>query len=48
MTNAPRLTIDFCGTAATVDRDPFTIGRDADLVLDDDNRQLHRQYLRLT
>lgn len=40
--------IDFCGVATGVDRDPFTLGRDADLVLDDDNRHLHRQFLRLT
>ena len=28
--------IDFCGETAPLDRQPFTIGRDADLVLDDE------------
>jgi hypothetical protein len=37
--------IDFCGETAPIDRQPFTIGRDADLVLDDDNRHLHRHFL---
>lgn len=46
MTIAP--TIDFCGVLTTVDRDPFTIGRDADLVLEEDNRHLHRQFLQLS
>ena len=41
-------TIDFCGVETPVDREPFTIGRDADLVLEDDNRHLHRQFLQLT
>src|SRR6187549_3069476 len=36
--------IDFCGVTASITRQPFTIGRDADLVLDD-NRHLHRQFL---
>ena len=36
--------IDFCGETASITRQPFTIGRDADLVLDD-NRHLHRQFL---
>jgi len=40
--------IYFCGVVTVVDRTPFTIGRDADLVLDDDNRHLHRQFLQLT
>ena len=39
------LQIDFCGETALVDHQPFTIGRDADLVLDDANRHLHRQFL---
>jgi hypothetical protein len=46
MTSTP--TIDFCGVLTPVDRDPYTIGRDADLVLEDDNRHLHRQFLQLT
>jgi hypothetical protein len=45
MTNTP--TIDFCGDVTRVDRQPFTIGRDADLVLEDGNRHLHRQFLQL-
>ena len=36
--------IDFCGETTSITRQPFTIGRDADLVLDD-NRHLHRQFL---
>lgn len=40
--------IDFCGERTTVDREPFTIGRDADLVIEDDNRFLHRQFLSLS
>lgn len=35
----------FCGETTLVDRQPFTVGRDADFVLDDDNRHLHRQFL---
>ena len=40
--------IEFCGIAITVDHVPFTIGRDADLVIEDDNRHLHRQFLSLS
>ena len=40
--------IDFCGETAPIDRQPFTIGRDADFVLDDGNRHLHRQFLSVT
>lgn len=39
-------TIEFCGEFTAVDHDPFTIGRDADLVIDD-NRFLHRRFLGL-
>lgn len=39
--------IEFCGALTAVDHDPFTIGRDADLVIEDDNRFLHRQFLSL-
>lgn len=46
MTSTP--TIDYCGVITPVDRDPYTIGRDADLVLEDDNRHLHRQFLQLS
>lgn len=45
-TSHPR--IEFCGVTTAVDHDAFTIGRDADLVLDDDNRHLHRRFLQLT
>lgn len=40
--------IDFCGETAPIARQPFTIGRDADFVLDDDNRHLHRHFLSIT
>ena len=40
--------IDFCGETAPIDRQPFTIGRDADFVLDEGNRHLHRQFLSVT
>jgi hypothetical protein len=39
------LHIDFCGEITLVEHQPFTIGRDADLVLDDGNRHLHRRFL---
>ncbi len=38
-------TIEFCGEYTTVERSPFTVGRDADYVLGDDNRCLHRTFL---
>jgi hypothetical protein len=31
-----------------IDREPFTIGRDADVVIEPDNRFLHRQFLSIT
>jgi hypothetical protein len=37
--------IDFCGETAPIAHQPFTIGRDADFVLDDGNRHLHRHFL---
>jgi hypothetical protein len=40
--------IEFCGEVTRVDRDPFTIGRDADVVIEDDNRFLHRRFLSLS
>ncbi|MDW3215458.1 MAG: hypothetical protein R8G01_15760 [Ilumatobacteraceae bacterium] len=40
--------IHFCGEVAVVGHEPFTIGRDADFVIDDDNRFLHRQFLGLS
>jgi hypothetical protein len=42
------LEIEFCGDRIAIDRSPFTIGRDADLALDDTNRHLHRQFLQLS
>ena len=45
---AQRPDIEFCGSVVQVDREPFTIGRDADLVVDDDNRFLHRRFLSLS
>lgn len=44
---APPLLVEFCGEVVAVDRDPFTIGRDADYVIDEDNRFLHRQFVSL-
>ena len=40
--------VEFCGELRPVEREPFTIGRDADLVIDDGNRFLHRQFLSLS
>lgn len=39
--------IEYCGQTYVVERDPFTIGRIADLVIDD-CRSLHRRFLRLS
>ena len=47
-TGAAHPTIEFCGEERTVDHQPFTVGRDADLVIEDDNRFLHRQFLSLS
>jgi len=38
----------FCGESIPVEHEPFTIGRDADFVVEDDNRYLHRQFLSLS
>lgn len=40
--------IEFCGETIAVAHQPFTVGRDADLVVDDTNRFLHRRFLSLT
>lgn len=40
--------LEYCGEVVEVDRSPFTIGRDADYVIDDDNRFLHRHFIGLT
>lgn len=40
--------IEFCGEVVAVAREPFTIGRDADFVIEDDNKFLHRQFLSLS
>jgi hypothetical protein len=40
------LSLDYCGEAIDIDRLPFTIGRDADFVIDD-NPYLHRRFLEL-
>lgn len=43
------LTIDFCGEIYRPDPEvPFVIGREADLVVDDENPFLHRQFLQVT
>ncbi len=39
------LLLEFCGEVVAIDRTPFGIGRDADYVIDDDNRFLHRQFV---
>jgi hypothetical protein len=39
--------VEFCGDVLAVET-PFTIGRDAHLVLDVDNRYLHRHFLSLS
>ncbi len=41
------LLLDFCGEVVAIDHSPFTIGRVADYVIDDDNRFLHRQFVRV-
>ncbi len=41
-----RLGIDFCGEAVAIDHVPFTIGRSADFVIDE-NPYLHRHFLQL-
>lgn len=43
-----RPVLEFCGEIAVVDREPFTIGRDADLVIEEDNRFMHRHFLTLS
>lgn len=42
------LLLEFCGEVVAVDHSPFTVGRDADYVIDDDNRFLHRQFVSLS
>ena len=39
--------VEFCGELRSVES-PFSIGRDAHLVLDEDNRYLHRHFLSLS
>ena len=44
----PELSVDFCGELFPVDpARPFLIGREADLVIDEDNPFLHRAFLRI-
>lgn len=40
-------TIEFCGEITHVDHEPLTVGRDADVAIDADNRFLHRRFLTL-
>ena len=47
VSEASPLLVEFCGEVVAVDHTPFTIGRDADYVIDDDNRFLHRHFVRL-
>ena len=45
---ASKPVIEFCGETAVVAHQPYTIGRDADLVIEADNRFLHRRFLSLS
>ena len=45
VTTTPTPEIEFCDELLAIDRLPFTIGRDADLVLEAENRHLHRRFL---
>ena len=45
VTTAPTPEIEFCDELLAIDRLPFTVGRDADLVLEAENRHLHRRFL---
>lgn len=46
---AAELTVEYCGQEFPLSGDrPFTIGRDADLVVDDENAYLHRRLAELT
>lgn len=47
-TSGPTPEIHFCGEVVPIDHEPFTIGRDADFVVEDDNRFLHRLFLSLS
>ena len=47
-TATARLLLEFCGEVVAIDHSPFTVGRDADYVIDDDNRFLHRQFVSLS
>lgn len=42
-----RLTVEFVGESWRVERPPFAIGREGDLVVDADNPFLHRRFLEL-
>jgi hypothetical protein len=45
----PQLTVDYLGEVYVPDAaGTFTIGRDADLIVDADNAFLHRHFLTLT
>ena len=46
--SATRPQVEFCGERVDVTHEPFTIGRDADFVIEDDNRFLHRRFLSLS
>lgn len=49
MTEQPQVTVEFLGEVYTPDVNGiFTIGRDADFTVDDDNPFLHRQFLTVT
>ena len=46
-TSANQPCVEFCGELTSVVGSTFTIGRHANLVLDEDNRYLHRHFLSL-
>lgn len=47
-TSERRPEIHFCGEVVDVDHEPFTVGRDADFIIEGGNRFLHRQFLTLS
>lgn len=47
-TDTNPLLLEFCGEVVAIDRSPFTIGRDADYAIDEDNRFLHRHFVSLS
>lgn len=46
--NAVEVVVEYCGADHVVGDEPFAIGREGNLVLDPDNRHLHRSFLTLS